>query len=238
MSEELAARGFPVVLAGPSGSGKTTVARSLAGDASRFRFSVSATTRPPRPGEVDGEDYLFVDRETFVRKRDGGELLEWAEVHGEWYGTPREQVGRARRDGVHLLLDIDVQGARSVRRLEPEAVTIFLLPPSGERIVGRLRGRGSEAEAELRGRLRAAEEELEAVGEFDFVVVNDELERAVARTSAIVRAEEVRISRMGERVSSRAARLEEEIRDALADGRRDGSGADGGGAPHDEEEGS
>jgi len=238
VSGELAARGFPVVLAGPSGSGKTTVARELAADASRFRFSVSATTRSPRPGEVDGEDYLFLDRETFLRRRDEGELLEWAEVHGEWYGTPRDQVERARSDGVHLLLDIDVQGARSVRRLEDGAVTIFLLPPSGERVVRRLRGRGSEDEEELRGRLRAAEEELEAIGEFDFVVVNDELERAVERTCAIVRSEEVRISRMGARVSSRAARVEEEIRDALAHGRRGGSGQAGAGASCDEEEGS
>lgn len=238
MSAELAVRGFPVVLAGPSGSGKTTVARELAADASRFRFSVSATTRSPRPGETEGEDYLFLDRETFLRKRDEGELLEWAEVHGEWYGTPRDQVERARSDGVHLLLDIDVQGARSVRRLEPHAVTIFLLPPSGQRILRRLRGRGSEDEEELRGRLRAAEEELEAIGEFDFVVVNDQLEGAVDRTLAIVRSEEVRISRMGDRVSSCAARLEEEIRDALADGRRGGSGAAGAGAPYDEEEGS
>lgn len=224
MTADLTVRGFPVVLAGASGSGKTTVARRLAEEDDRFRFSVSATTRPARPGEGDGEDYLFLDREAFRRRRDEGGLLEWAEVHGEWYGTPRDQVERARRDGVHLLLDIDVQGARSVRRLEPDAVTIFLLPPSGERIVQRLRDRGSEGENERRRRLKAAEEELDAVTEFDFVVVNDDLERAVRQTAAVVESEELRISRMGGRVSSRAAELKREIRGALADGKGTGSG--------------
>jgi len=208
-------RSFPVVLAGPSGSGKTTVARRLAAETDRYRFSVSATTRQPRAGETDGEDYHFLDRDAFLDLRDGGRLLEWAEVHGELYGTPRNQVEAARREGVHLILDIDVQGARSVRRLEPDVVTVFLLPPTGERIVARLRGRGSEPEAERRRRMEGAEQELLAVSEFDFLVVNDELETAVRDTDGIVRAEELRISRMGRRVSHLAERIEEEIRSAL-----------------------
>ncbi len=224
----LVAAAFPVVLAGPSGSGKTTVVRRLAIDGRRFRFSVSATTREPRAGEEDGKDYWFVDRSAFVAMREQDELLEWAEVHGAMYGTPRSQVRSARRDGVHLLLDIDVQGARSVRRLEPDVVTIFLLPPAGERMVARLEGRGSEGEAERRRRMQTAERELRAVGEFDFVVVNDDLNVAVQSVLGIVRSEELRIDRMGERVSHRAQRIEEEIRrtlglddeDATARGRR------------------
>jgi guanylate kinase len=215
-AEALRARGFPVVLAGPSGSGKTTVARRLARDAERYRFSVSATTRPPRPGEVEGEDYRFMDRSAFLALRDAGELLEWAEVHGELYGTPRGQLQEARGDGVHLLLDIDVQGARSVRRLEPDVVTIFLVPPTGERIIERLRNRGSEGETARRRRMRTAEEELRAVPEFDFVVLNDDLEVAVRDTDDVVRAEELRIRRMGTRVSRLVGRLEAEIRSALA----------------------
>ncbi|HKK07631.1 MAG TPA: guanylate kinase [Gemmatimonadota bacterium] len=236
MTETLAAKGFPVVLAGPSGSGKTTVARALAEDGGRFRFSVSATTRRPREGERDGRDYVFLDREAFLGRRDRGELLEWARVHGEWYGTPRDQLERAREEGVHLLLDIDVQGARSVRRLEPDAVTIFLLPPSGVRVVQRLADRGSEGREERRRRLETATGELDAVAEFDFVIVNDVLERAVAQASAVVTGEELRIRRMGERVSSRAAELEEEIRGALAHGTPAGSGPDGPEARTEEEE--
>jgi len=232
----LAARGFPVVLAGPSGSGKTTVARALAEDGDRFRFSLSATTRAPRDGERDGRDYVFLDREGFLERRENGRLLEWAQVHGEWYGTPREQVERARRDGVHLLQDIDVQGARSVRRLEPDAVTIFLLPPSGRRIVRRLADRGSEDREALCARMETAGQELLAISEFDFVIVNDVLERAVAQAAAVVTSEELRISRMGERVSSRAAELEEEIRGALADGTRGNSGPEEPGARQDEED--
>lgn len=211
----LAPPAFPVVLAGPSGSGKTTVARRMAAGGTRFRFSVSATTREPRADETDGVDYWFVDRPAFLAMRDGDELLEWAEVHGELYGTPRREVEAARRQGVHLLLDIDVQGARSVRRLEPDVVTIFLLPPTGERIVARLKGRGSEVEAELRRRMRTAEQELHAVEEFDFVVINDDLETAVESALGIVEAEELRISRMGPRVSELAQEIEEQIRRTL-----------------------
>jgi guanylate kinase len=210
-----AAPSFPVVLAGPSGSGKTTVARRLAADATRFRFSVSATTREPRTDERNGVDYWFVDRSEFTTMRERDELLEWAEVHGELYGTPRSEVEAARREGVHLLLDIDVQGARSVRRLEPDVVTIFLLPPTGERIVARLEGRGSEGEAERRRRMRTAEQELGAVGEFEFVVINDVLDEAVESALDIVRSEEQRISRMGERVSLLAQRIEDQIRRTL-----------------------
>lgn len=221
---DLVSSPFPVVLAGPSGSGKTTVGRALAGRRSDVRFSVSATTRPPRPGEKDGEDYQFLDRETFRRLREEEQLLEWAEVHGHWYGTPRANLEEARREGAHLLLDIDVQGARSVRRLVPKAVSIFLLTPDGERILRRLRGRGSEKEDELERRLAAAEAEMAAAAEFDYVVVNDRLEETVDTVECILHAESIRTERLGRGVREKAERLSREIRMAMDGGRGRGSG--------------
>jgi guanylate kinase len=206
---------FPLVLAGPSGAGKTTVARALVAGRDDLRFSVSATTRPPREGETDGVDYHFLDRAEFERRRDAGELLEWAEVHGRLYGTPRFELDAARREGRHLLLDIDVQGARSVRRVAPQAVTVFILPPSGTRVVERLRGRGSEGEEALRARLAGARAELDALEEFDYAVVNDALEETVGAVEAVLAAEEHRVDRLGERVLRRARELQDEIRRSM-----------------------
>ena len=214
MAARLEARPFPLVLAGPSGSGKTTVGRALE-RRGHVRFSVSATTRPRRTEEEDGVDYRFLGREEFRELVEQGELLEWAEVHGHLYGTPRDALREAGEEGRHLLLDIDVQGTRSVRRQVPGTVAIFLLPPDGTRIVRRLLGRGSEDPEELRRRLRAAEEELLAVGAFDYVVVNDVLEEAVDTVEAILRAEERRIERLGDGVEEMAAALNEEIRRAV-----------------------
>ncbi len=211
---------FPIVLAGPSGSGKTTVGRALE-RLHGVEFSVSATTRPRRTEEVDGRDYRFLDRERFEQLVTDGAMLEWAEVHGELYGTPRSNLERARADGRHLLLDIDVQGARSVRAAIPGTVTVFLLPPDARRIVRRLVERGSEGPDQIRRRLRAAEDELEAVGEFDYVVVNDDLEEAVGTVVAILRSEERRIDRLAERVEERveelAAGLRAEVERELGD---------------------
>lgn len=215
MSDEVWSRDFPVVLAGPSGSGKTTIGRSLVERRDDVRFSVSATTRRRRPEERDGVDYHFLSREEFRGRIEDGAFLEWAEVHGELYGTLRSELERARHDGEHLLLDIDVQGARSVRDRVPDAVTIFLLAPSGRRIVERLRSRGSESEEELRDRLRAAEAELAAVTEFDYVVVNDRVARAVEAVEAILQAEACRIVRMPRSVQQRAGELAKQIRASL-----------------------
>ncbi len=212
----LLAPAFPLVLAGPSGSGKTSIARRLTERREDVRFSVSATTRPPRADEVDGVHYRFVSAERFDRMLTDGELLEWAEVHGHRYGTPRSNVARAREAGVHLLLDIDVQGARSVRREVPDAVSVFLLPPTGKQVLDRLRGRRTEDDASLRRRLRGAREELAAVAEFDFVVVNENLDEATQVVEEILGAERRRVARLGRAAADRAARLAGEIERALS----------------------
>jgi guanylate kinase len=182
-----AAAPFPLVLSAPSGAGKTTLANALRRRNRDVAFSVSATTRAPRPREVDGESYHFVSRDEFLRMRDAGELIEWAEVHGNLYGTPLANVRRAQARGEHLLLDIDVQGARQIRRSLPEAVLVFVLPPSAEALVGRLGSRGTEPPEVLRRRLRNAAEEVRAAPEFDHVVVNEVLQTAVGEIEDVLR---------------------------------------------------
>jgi len=173
------------VLAGPTGVGKTTVARALATDRDRFVFSVSATTRRPRPGERDGADYEFVSREEFERMVDAGEFAEWARVHDRMYGTPLRNL--AEGDGRRVLLDIDVQGAAQVRENVPSAVLVFLLPPSLGTLLARLSGRGTEPRDEVARRLRVARDELARVPEFEKVLVNDDLDATIAAVRAIGR---------------------------------------------------
>lgn len=206
--------GVPVVLSGPSGGGKTSVCDELVRRRADVAFSVSATTRAPRPGEVNGRHYRFVDRERFGQMAEAGELLEWAEVHGEMYGTPRDQFDRVR-EGRTLLLDIDVQGARDVRRRVPESVLVFLLPPSAESMLLRLRQRGSEDEETLGRRMRTALAELDAVGEFDYAVVNEDLEATVDAVEAILEAERRAVTRLGATIVERAEALAEALRGAL-----------------------
>lgn len=168
-----------VVLAGPTAVGKGTVAAHIRENHPDVMLSVSATTRAPRPGEVDGEHYHFVSDEEFDRMVSGDELLEWATVHGvHRYGTPRGPIDRAINEGRPVLLEIDMQGAFQVRRSEPRASLVFLLPPSWDELVDRLVGRGTENEEERARRLRTARTELAAQGEFDYRVVNDKVSRA------------------------------------------------------------
>jgi guanylate kinase len=181
------ARGRLLVLAGPSGVGKSSVVAGLREALPELLFSVSATTRPARPGEVDGRDYRFVSREQFDALIERGELLEWAEVHGglQRSGTPRVPVEQALDRGRPVLVEVDLQGARSVKRVLPEAVTVFVAPPSMEELARRLTDRGTDTPEQRERRLRTAIEEMDAQGEFDEVVVNDDLQAVIGRLVAL-----------------------------------------------------
>lgn len=177
------------VLAGPTAVGKGTVVRALRDLNPDIWISVSATTRAPRPGEVDGTDYYFVGPDEFSRMIDAGELLEWATVHGRHrYGTPRRAVEEHLQAGTPTVLEIDLQGARQVKRTMPDAQFVFLAPPSWEELVRRLEGRGTEDPEERERRLATAREELAAVSEFDETIVNDTVDSAAAALERLVEA--------------------------------------------------
>jgi guanylate kinase len=176
------------VISGPSGVGKGTVVRSLLEARPALRFAVSYTTRDPRPGEVDGVHYRFVDQDTFGAIADAGGFLEWAEIFGHRSGTPAADVEEARAAGDDVLLEVDVQGARSVRERVPDAVLVFLQPPSEEELERRLRERGTEEGPDLDLRLSEAKREMAAASEFDHVIVNDRVEEAVREVLAIIKA--------------------------------------------------
>ena len=178
-----------VVLAGPTAVGKGTVAAHIHEHHPEIHLSVSATTRPPRPGEIDGQHYFFVDDAEFDRLIDSGELLEHATVHNKYrYGTPRRPIEEALAAGRTVLLEIDLQGARQVRAAEPSATLVFLLPPSWDELVQRLIGRGTEGDEERARRLRTAKSELAAQNEFDFRVVNDDVAAAAREVVELVQA--------------------------------------------------
>lgn len=185
---QVAPRGRLVVLAGPSAVGKSTVVSRLRGDVPDLYFSVSMTTRAPRPGEVDGTDYFFVSPEDFQSRIDAGEMLEWADIHGglQRSGTPAGPVQEALEAGRPVLVEVDLAGARNIKRLMPEAQTVFLAPPSWDILVQRLTGRGTETPEVIERRLATAREELDAQEEFDTVVVNDDVDEAVARIANIL----------------------------------------------------
>jgi guanylate kinase len=182
------AHGLLVVVAGPSGVGKGTVHAELRRRLPDAVLSVSATTRAPRPGEVDGEHYRFVDRPTFEAMVAAGDLLEWAEYAGNLYGTPRAPVAEAVGRGEVVLLDIEVQGAVQVKAADPDALLVFLLPPSFDVLEQRLRGRGTEDEATIARRLEVALDELAGAGAFDLQVVNDRLADCVDEVLAAIDA--------------------------------------------------
>ncbi len=185
-----------IVVSAPSGAGKSTVLSRVLHEVEGLRFSVSHTTRRPRLGESDGVEYHFVERPAFEDLREQGALLEWAVVHGELYGTSWFEYERAQREGVDLLLDVDVQGAAKVRARMPDAVGVFVLPPSFGALEERLRGRGPASEENIRRRLRAAADEVGHYGEYDYLVVNEDLEACVATVVAVVKAARARVSRM------------------------------------------
>ena len=187
---------FPFILSSPSGGGKTTIARLLLERRNDVGYSVSCTTRGRRPGEVDGKDYFFLSKEEFAARAARNEFAESAVVHGNSYGTLRAEVERVLSSGKHVIMDIDVQGARQFARAFPESVLVFLLPPSTDVLISRLRARQTEDDAKLLVRLRSAREELRDVGAYQYVVVNDDLEHAYTQVTSILDAETVRHRRL------------------------------------------
>jgi guanylate kinase len=174
------------VISAPSGAGKTSLVKALAEQDDSVRISVSSTTRKPRPGEAAGEDYVFVDATTFREQVAAGGFLEHAEVFGNLYGTHRDQVDGLLADGCNVILEIDQQGAAQVRGARPDAVTVFILPPSRAELERRLRGRGSDDEAEIQRRLAEAREEISHWAEFQHLIVNDDFDRALRDLAALV----------------------------------------------------
>jgi guanylate kinase len=186
-----------LILSSPSGAGKTTLTRMIEKRFPELRFSVSHTTRAPRPNETDGTHYHFIDHEAFREKVRGGSFLEWAEVHGNYYGTSMTEIIRAEQDPscAGIIFDIDFQGARQIRARIPDVVPIFILPPSMAELERRLRGRGSESEEAIARRFSGAKREIANYALFDYLVVNDQIDRAFETLSSIIVAERARRSR-------------------------------------------
>ena len=182
------------MISGPSGAGKSTVVFKAIEGREDICFSTSVTTRSPRPGEVDGREYFFVDFERFREMVENDELLEHAEYVANRYGTPRAYVEQRMGEGLNVLLDIEVQGARQVRKKMPEAVLIFIAPPSIEELERRLRGRGTDTEAAIEGRLIRARQEFQEADFYDYLIVNDDVEKAAAKLNAIIEAEHCRFA--------------------------------------------
>ncbi len=185
-----------LVLSAPSGAGKSTLCQALADRRADIRLSVSCTTRPPRPMEANGKDYFFVSEKEFEAKIKNGDLLEWAQVHGHFYGTPKSPIDAYRAQGMNVVMNIDTQGAQSVTKVFPDSVLVFVSPPSWDVLEKRLRGRKQDDETTIQRRLANARAEMEQAPRYDYLVVNDAIETAVDDLLAIVRAEHRRIKRL------------------------------------------
>jgi guanylate kinase len=205
---------FLLVLSSPSGGGKTSIAKNLLQARDDLGYSVSATTRPMRDGERDGVDYHFITREEFLRRRDAGEFLEAATYGGHLYGTLRGEIDRLFARGRHAVLDIEIEGARQIRACFANSLLVFVLPPSAEVLVGRLLGRNTEAPDVVRERILRAADELAAVAEYDYAIVNDNLVLAVAQVAAILDAEARRVSRQ-DSLDGFILRLRREVMEAV-----------------------
>lgn len=187
-------KGMLVIISAPSGTGKSTICRKLLQRRKDLRYSISCTTREPRPGEKNAKHYYFLGKEDFKRKIQRNEFLEWAVVHDSYYGTPRQYIENSLKDGACVLLAIDVQGAAAIRRKIPDSVLIFLTPPSLESLKERLAARRDASESVAK-RLANSKSELGAAKNYDYLVVNDELDRAVEQIEAILTAESLKVSR-------------------------------------------
>ncbi len=189
-------RGLALVISGPSGSGKDTLISHLMEELDGLCYSVSATTRSPRNGEVDGQDYFFISRSEFESRIQQGAFLEWAEIYGDYYGTPKDFVAMKRDQGFDVILKIDVQGARQIRSSEREAVFIFIAPPSMDELRRRIQGRGTETPEAVEKRFQTAVREVQEAVSYDYIVVNDQIPEAVSRLKTVVLAEKSRVQRM------------------------------------------
>lgn len=189
-------KGLLFVVSAPSGAGKTTLCREVVIQVPGLRHSVSYTTRKPRPAEVDGRDYYFLDEGGFRKKAERGEFIEWAEVHGHLYGTSWDQLLLHSEQGVDLILDIDAQGAMQLKKKEVEGVFIYILPPSFEVLKARLMERRSDSPEEINRRLRKAREEIWSYREYSYLIINDDVERARSELQAVIVAERIRMKRM------------------------------------------
>ncbi len=195
--------GILFVISGPSGSGKTTLWKKLVKNFKNLVRSISVTTRPKRGKEKNGKDYWFVSEEEFMKMVRNGEFLEWAPVHGYYYGTPRKNIEEAKRKGLDIILEIDVQGAMKVKKSSLKPVLIFVSPPSIDELKNRLRKRGDISEEEIRRRMEIARKEMEYIPEYDYLIVNNDLKSAYKNLKAVIIAEKLRTSRLKTEINNK-----------------------------------
>ena len=207
-------RGSLIVVSGPSGCGKGTVIQEFLKGHKDAWLSISCTSRDPRPGDVPNESYYFITREEFEEKIEKGEFLEYAEYNKNYYGTPKEHIEERLAKGIDVILEIEVQGALKVKELVPEAICIFIMPPSMKELKKRLVGRGTESKEKVLGRFKTAYQEINNVTRYNYVVTNDDVENAVAKMSAILLSEKCRVDRIEEVYLNNE---EEEIHELLMD---------------------
>ncbi|AEM78886.1 guanylate kinase [Thermoanaerobacter thermohydrosulfuricus] len=188
-------KGLLIVLSGPSGAGKGTICKALMEKEKNLKLSISATTRQPRSGEIEGKNYFFKSEEEFEKMIENDSFLEWAKVYGHYYGTPKDFVLKNLEEGNDVVLEIDIQGALKIKEKFPEGVFIFILPPSMEELKNRIKKRGTETEEEIIKRFKSAYEELNYVSRYNYVVINDSVEEAVEKIRAIIIAEKCRVDR-------------------------------------------
>ncbi|MDO9392156.1 MAG: guanylate kinase [bacterium] len=188
-------KGFPIILSAPSGAGKTSLCRGIVTLHPEIYYSISVTSRPPRAGERDGQDYHFVPAKEFEQMLEEGRLLEWAMVHENYYGTPRKQIDDKLNAGQDVIMDIDTVGARAIKKLYPQAVTIFVLPPTFEELKIRLKGRATDPEEVINKRLNRAKLEMQEIGDFEYWLINDKFEQTVKTVTAIIEAERCKLIR-------------------------------------------